>query len=72
MKEQILAVQRMQDHIEAHLEEDYAQAILAVEQAMDRYDPALIGYQWDDREPRIQLEPRGQRGYIELRAVRPL
>ena len=39
---------------------------------MDRYDPALIGYQWDDREPRIQLEPRGQRGYIELRAVRPL
>ena len=53
-------------------EEDYAQAILAVEQAMDRYDPALIGYQWDDREPRIQLEPRGQRGYIELRAVRPL
>ena len=51
---------------------DDAQAILAVEQAMDRYDPALIGYQWDDREPRIQLEPRGQRGYIELRAVRPL
>ena len=51
---------------------DDAQAILAVEQAMDRYDPALIGYQWDDREPRIQLEPRGQCGYIELRAVRPL
>lgn len=53
-------------------EEDYAQAILAVEQAMDRYDPSLIGYRWDDGEPRIQLEPRGERGYIELRAVRPL
>ena len=53
-------------------EEDYAQAILAVEQAMDRYDPSLIGYCWDDGEPRIQLEPRGERGYIELRAVRPL
>lgn len=53
-------------------EEEYAQAILAVEQAMDRYDPTLIGYRWDDGEPRIQLEPKGERGYIELRAVRPL
>ena len=53
-------------------EEDYAQAILAVEQAMDRYDPSLIGYRWDEGAPRIQLEPRGERGYIELRAVRPL
>lgn len=53
-------------------EEDYAQAILALEQAMEKYDPALIGYQWNDAEPRIQLEPRGQRGYIELRAVRHL
>ncbi len=52
--------------------EDYAQAILAVEQAMDRYDPALIGYRWNDAEPRIQLEPKGERGYIELRAVRHL
>lgn len=52
--------------------EDYAQAILAVEQAMDRYDPALIGYRWNDAEPRIQLEPEGERGYIELLAVRHL
>ncbi|MGN0479583.1 MAG: helix-turn-helix domain-containing protein [Hominenteromicrobium sp.] len=52
-------------------EEDYAEAITAVETAMDRYDPAVIGYRWDDANPRIQLEPRGERGYIELRAVRP-
>lgn len=52
-------------------EEDYGEAILAVEAAMDRYDPTVIGYQWDDENPRIQLEPRGERGYIELRAVRP-
>ena len=38
--------------------------------AMDRYDPSVIGYRWDDENPRIQLEPRGERGYIELRAVR--
>ena len=34
------------------------------------YDPAYLGYRWDDENPRIQLEPRGARGYIELRAVR--
>lgn len=51
-------------------EEDYCDAITAVQQAMNNYDPAVIGYAWDDRNPRIQLEPRGNRGYIELRAVR--
>lgn len=51
-------------------EEDYSQAILAVEAAMDRYEPAVIGYVWDDSNPRIQLEPRGARGYIELRPVK--
>ena len=37
---------------------------------MDSYDPAYLGYRWDDENPHIQLEPRGGRGYIELRAVR--
>lgn len=51
-------------------EEDYCEAIAAVQQAMDGYDPAIIGYVWDDGSPRIQLEPRGTRGYVELRAVK--
>lgn len=51
-------------------EEDYCEAITAVQRAMDRYDPSVIGYVWDDENPRIQLEPRGERGYIELRAVK--
>ena len=51
-------------------EEDYCEAIRTVQAAMDGYDPSVIGYSWDDENPRIQLEPRGQRGYIELRAVR--
>lgn len=51
-------------------EEDYSEAILAVQHAMQRYEPSLIGYEWDDSSPRIQLEPRGERGYIELRAVK--
>lgn len=54
----------------AFREEDYCEAIRIVQAAMDRYDPSVIGYRWDDENPRIQLEPRGQRGYIELRAVR--
>ena len=53
-------------------EEDYCEAIRAVQHAMDGYDPSVIGYRWDDENPRIQLEPRGERGYIELRAVRRL
>ena len=51
-------------------EEDYCEAITAVQHAMNRYDPSVIGYTWDDANPRIQLEPRGERGYIELRAVK--
>ncbi|MEA5050587.1 MAG: AraC family transcriptional regulator [Oscillospiraceae bacterium] len=53
-------------------EEDYCDAIGAVQNSMDKYDPSVIGYAWDDSNPRIQLEPRGERGYIELRAIRPL
>ena len=34
------------------------------------YDPDIIGYCWDDSNPRIQLEPSGNRGYIELRSVK--
>jgi len=51
-------------------EEDYCDAIFAVQIAMDRYEPSVIGYCWDTSNPRIQLEPRGERGYIEMRAIR--
>ena len=51
-------------------EENYCEAIRAVQAAMDSYDPSVVGFRWDDENPRIQLEPRGRRGYIELRAVR--
>lgn len=51
-------------------EEDYCEAIEAVQQAMERYDPATIGFQWDPQVPRMQLEPIGTRGYIELRGIR--
>ncbi len=55
---------------EPFAEEDYCEAIEAVQTSMNRYDPTVIGLSWDDTNPRIQLEPRGERGYIELRAVK--
>ncbi len=42
----------------------------AVQSAMDKYEPSVIGYEWNNENPRIQLEPRGERGYIELKAVK--
>lgn len=57
---------------EPFVEEKYSEAIQSVQYSMSKYDPSLIGYEWDDENPKIQLEPRGERGYIELRAVKPL
>lgn len=51
-------------------EENYCEAIVAVQQSMQKYDPSVIGYIWDDSNPRIQLEPRGERGYIEMKSVK--
>jgi len=56
---------------EPFAEEDYCKAIEAVQHSINKYDPSVIGYAWDDSNPRIQLEPVGERGYIELRAVTP-
>lgn len=55
---------------EPFVEDDYCEAIEAVQKSMDKYDPSVIGYNWDDESPRIQLEPIGTRGYIELKAVK--
>ena len=47
-------------------EEDYCQAIKEVQEAVKKYDPSVIGAQWDLSNPHIQLEPIGKRGYMEL------
>ncbi len=51
-------------------EEDYCQAIEELQEAMDKYNPVMMGYEWDASNPRIQLEPIGKRGYIEMLAVK--
>lgn len=45
-------------------------AIEDVQTAISKYDPAVIGAQWDSSNPRIQLEPVGTRGYIELLPIK--
>ncbi len=53
-------------------EEDYVSAITEIWDAEKKYNPEFIGYTWDDKNPRIQLEPRGERGYIELVPVKKI
>ncbi len=52
-------------------DEDFEEAIGSLWEVMKRYDPVFYGFKWADADgPRIQLEPQGERGYIEARPVR--
>ena len=53
-------------------EENFGEAIQQVWDAIKKYDPKAMGYEWDDSNPRIQLEPIGTRGYIELYPVKSI
>ena len=57
---------------EPFAEENYEDAIREIWEAEKKYNPEFIGFKWDDTNPRIQLEPRGERGYIELVPVKKL
>ena len=50
-------------------EDDMGDAIGAMENAINAYDPTTVGYAF---APRQQYAPEGDRGYIELRPVREL
>ncbi|MDP3304955.1 MAG: helix-turn-helix domain-containing protein [Erysipelotrichaceae bacterium] len=50
---------------------DFSEAIGQLWQVMEHYDPRRVGYEWaDDLGGSFQLEPRGERGYIEGRTVK--
>ncbi len=51
-------------------DDKYADAIQEIWAAEKKYDPAFIGFEWDESNPRIQLAPIGERGYIELVPVK--
>ena len=53
-------------------EEDFGEAIQQVWDAINKYNPEIKGYSWDDANPRVQLEPIGTRGYIELCPIKEI
>lgn len=55
---------------EPFAEESFMEAINEIWDAERKYEPELIGYEWDNDNPRIQLEPVGSRGYIELMPIK--
>lgn len=53
-------------------EANFGEAIQQVWEAIKKYNPQTIGYKWDTSNPRIQLEPIGTRGYIELHPIKDI
>ncbi len=51
-------------------EEDFEDAIITLKESILKYDPKILGYKYDLDNPRIQLEPIGERGYIELLPIK--
>lgn len=51
-------------------EADFSEAIEQVWNSIEKYNPEILGYCWDENNPRIQLEPIGTRGYIEMLPVK--
>lgn len=51
-------------------EKHFEDAIREIWVAEEKYNPEFLGYEWDDKNPRIQLEPIGERGYMELVPVK--
>ena len=60
------------DEIIRYWIEEFANAIGEIWKAEKQYNPEFIGYAWDDSNPRIQLEPIGSRGYIEMVPVKKI
>lgn len=54
-------------------DDSFCEAIVLIQQAIERYKPDVYGYAWADEDaPRFQLEPQGWRGYIEARPVKKI
>ena len=58
---------------EPYDDEDYDEAIHALWERVQKFNPEVYGYAWaDELAPRMQLEPQGWRGYIEMRPVKAM
>ena len=50
----------------------FEEAIGELWQAIEKYNPSRMGLEWNPQAPKIQMEPLGNRGYMELHPVRPI
>lgn len=58
---------------EPYNDDDFQEEILKAWQFIDKFDPKIYGYEWDEEAaPRFQLSPMGYRGYIEARPVKKI
>ena len=58
---------------EPYLDENYEEAGLGCMKLIEKFNPEVYGYQFaDEIAPKMQLEPSGWRGYIEMRPIREI
>lgn len=50
---------------EPYQDEEFETEILGLQETIENYHPETVGYRIDENGPTYQLEPRGERGYIE-------
>ncbi len=56
---------------EPYLEENFGEAIGAMWERIEKFNPEVYGYAYaDELAPRMQLAPMGWRGYIEMRPIK--
>ncbi|MBP3889058.1 MAG: helix-turn-helix transcriptional regulator [Cellulosilyticum sp.] len=51
-------------------EEDFMEEILDLQNYIRAFNPNELGYEWDEEGYCFQLEPQGERGYIEGRSIK--
>ena len=58
---------------EPYRDENFEEAVLGCMSLIEKFNPEVYGYRYaEDLAPKIQLEPWGWRGYIEMRPIRKL
>ena len=58
---------------EPYMDENFEEAVLGCMKLIEKFNPEVYGYQFaDELAPKMQLEPWGWRGYIEMRPVREM
>ena len=58
---------------EPYRDENFEEAVLGCMGLIEKFNPEVYGYQFaDELAPKMQLEPWGWRGYIEMRSIKEM